>query len=96
VAIFNLTLVVTEGIRKWTDGSKSAQVKGAAPVFGFPALAASLPAEKNACDLVVDVADGEYLLATIIIDTGKDAQLPERCEYAHQLAESAMSTLVGA
>lgn len=96
VAAFNIILVVTEGIEKWTDGSKSAEAKEVAPVAGFPAIAATLPTIKFACDVVVDVASGQYLLASVMIDTGKDAQLPERCEYAHQLAESAMSTLVKA
>jgi hypothetical protein len=87
---------VTEGVEKWTDGSKSAQAKQVAPVDGFPALAATLPRDQHACDVVVDVAEGQYLLASVILISSKESQVPERCEYAHQLAESAMSTLVGA
>jgi hypothetical protein len=89
-------LVVTEGIEKWTDGSTSAQAKEAAPVNGFPVIAATLPADRYGCDVAVGVAAGQYLLASVIVISGKASQVPERCEYAHQLAESAMSTLVGA
>jgi hypothetical protein len=89
-------LVVTEGIEKWTDGSKSATVKEAAPVAGFPAISAYLPKDTHGCWVAVDVTAGQYLLVDVTIDTAKLSQVPERCEYAHQLAESAMSTLVGA
>jgi hypothetical protein len=96
VAGFRITLVMTEGIEKWTDGSKNAKVKEALPVAGFPAISIAVPPVDSRCDVAVDVAPGEYLLATALVDTRTESRVPERCEYAHQLAESAMSTLVGA
>lgn len=92
---FNIALVVTEGIEKWTDGSRSAQARQVASVAGFPAISATVPAVEHGCYVAVDVADGQYLLASAILLSSKEPQVPERCEYAHQLAESAMKTLVG-
>lgn len=42
---------------------------------------------------VVDVADGQFLMATASPDPS-DPSNPERCDLAYQLAESAMKTLV--
>jgi hypothetical protein len=96
VGSFSVTMVVTEGISGWLDGSRSASVTETAPVGGFPALAITIKADKERCEVAVDVADGQYLLATVIPVRSKASALPERCGYAHQLAESAMKTLVGA
>lgn len=93
---FFLVTVLTEGIEKWTDGSRRAKATAVALVAGFPAISLTIPEQRQGCDVAVDVAEGQYLLATVIVISSKAAQVPERCEYAHQLAESAMKTLVGA
>jgi hypothetical protein len=90
-----VTLVITEGIEVWTDGGRSAQIEKAPPVEGFPALSATIREDDFACDALVDVADGQYLKAYAVVTASKESELPERCEFAHQLAESAMRTLVG-
>lgn len=94
VGSFSVTLVITEGIEKWTDGTRSAVAAEAPPIAGFPAISLKRSTDKNECDIAVDVANGQYLLATVIVRPSQASQVPERCEYAHQLAESAMSTLV--
>jgi hypothetical protein len=89
-----ITLVITEGIGKWTDGSRVAVADQVAPIEGFPALAITRKNDQHQCGVAVDVADGQYLLADLTLIPSKASQVPERCAYAHQLAESAMRTLV--
>ncbi|HET9143230.1 DUF3558 domain-containing protein [Actinophytocola sp.] len=91
----SITLVMTEGIGGWTDGSKSGIAKNVEPVEGFPAIAITRKGDQYDCYVAVDTANGQYLLATVNLTPSKASQVPERCEYAHQLAESAMRTLVG-
>ncbi|MGH3859420.1 DUF3558 domain-containing protein [Actinokineospora sp.] len=95
VGSFSVTTVVTEGVATWLDGSRNAEAKETDPVAGFPALKITLGDRDFGCNVAVDVADGQYLWTTVILDDSKVDELPERCEYAHQLAESAMKTLVG-
>jgi hypothetical protein len=95
VAGLGIVLVVTEGIDKWTDGSRSAVAKQVASIDGYPALSITRENDKNQCGIAVDVADGQYLLADVTLIPSKASQVPERCEYAHQWAESAMHTLIG-
>lgn len=88
-----ITLVVTEGIEAWRTGKRTAEPTDAAPIQGFPTISLMRPKDMTGCDTVVDVAKGQYLLATVIVLT--DDGVPKRCDWAHQLAESAMKTLVG-
>jgi hypothetical protein len=94
VGAFDIKLVMAEGIETWRGGQRAAQPTDVEPVQGFPAISLHRPDDRTGCDVAVDVADGQYLLATVIVDIDKISKLPERCEYAHQLAESAMNTLV--
>lgn len=94
LAAFDIVLVITEGIGKWTDGSRSGITKKVEPVEGFPAIAITRREDKNQCDVAVDVAKGQYLLAGVVVTPRTASQVPERCDYARQLAESAMKTLV--
>jgi hypothetical protein len=87
-------LVTTEGIEAWSDGSRKVEVDEAEPVEGFPAIAFSSDFDPNRCDVVVDVADGQYL-TTSVLPGRTSTPLSESCELAHKFAESAMSTLVG-
>lgn len=94
VGAFDITLVVTEGIEMWRDGTRRAQPTDVARIHGFPTISLVRPGDTNQCDIAVDVAKGQYLLATVIVDLDKLSAVPERCAYAHMLAESAMNTLV--
>jgi hypothetical protein len=87
-------LATNEGIEVWTDGSRNAEVDEVEPVDGFPAITLFTDIDPNGCDVVVDVADGQYLMATVL--PGRTSTpLSESCELAHKFAEAAMSTLVG-
>ncbi|HEV2783369.1 MAG TPA: DUF3558 domain-containing protein [Actinophytocola sp.] len=90
---FGLILVTNAGIEFWRDVKRSAEVTEAEPVAGFPAITVVLPGDDNRCDVGVDVAAGQYLLAGINLYDDKLSEVPEKCEYAHQWAESAVSTL---
>lgn len=94
VGAFDITLVVTEGIEAWRDGKRLAQPTDVAPIHHFPTISLLRPADESQCDIAVDVAPGQYLLTTVIITLDKLSAVPERCAYAHMLAESAMNTLV--
>lgn len=93
VGAFDLTLVMTEDIDAWRGGKRMAEPKEVASIEGFPAISLRRPDDRTGCDVAVDVAEGQYLLAGVLIDRDKLSSVPERCEYAHLLAESAMSTL---
>ena len=43
---------------------------------------------------MVDVADGQYLLATFSLSGFKPEEFPKPCDGARQLAEAAMQNLV--
>lgn len=91
---FRLMLVTNEGVEVWSDGSRDAEVAETEPVGGFPAITLAGELTPHRCDVVVDVADGQYLMTTVLpYDSG--APFAETCELAHGFAESAMSTLLG-
>ena len=94
-ASMDVTLVVTEGIEAWAPGKRLAQPVNVEPVRGFPAISLKLPKQTTECGVAVDVAQGQYLLASVVIDINDEASLPEGCTYARQFAETAMNTLVG-
>lgn len=94
VGSFVVTLVVTEGIEVWTRGGRNADVADTEPVEGFPAIFVTNEADTQGCFVMVDVADGQYLMADAAIAPSAESKVPEKCDYAHQLAESAMRTLV--
>ena len=82
-------LITSEGIGAWTNGTRQGKVAQQAPIDGFPAISIT-PPTPQACYTAVDVADGQYLLATIDTDV---ADTPKMCELARQLAQAGMSTL---
>lgn len=95
IGSFTVTLVVTEGIQAWNRGGRNADVADAEPIEGFPAISVAGKADRRGCYAVVDVADGQYLMSDVGVTPSAESKVPEKCEYAHQLAESAMKTLVG-
>jgi hypothetical protein len=50
----SITLVMTEGIGGWTDGSKSGIAKNVEPVEGFPAIAITRKGDQYDCYVAVD------------------------------------------
>jgi len=89
----NVALVVTAGIEIWTEDTYNAEIEDAAPIDGFPTITVASNIARQTCWAVVDVADGQFLMTTTSPDPN-DPNNPERCDLAHQLAESAMTTLV--
>lgn len=87
-----VTLVITEGVEAWRAGNRTAVPTDIDPIRGFPTMSLGRPMDTAGCDTVVDVADGQYLLATVIVLTIEGA--PNRCDWARGLAEAAMTTLV--
>lgn len=94
VGTISVTLVITEGVDVWTRGERNADVTDSDPVEGFPALTVVGKVDRQGCWIIVDVADGQYVLADAAVTPGAESKVPEKCEYAHQLAESVMKTLV--
>jgi hypothetical protein len=94
VASFAVTLVVTEGIEAWTNGGRNVDLADAEPVTGFPAVFLISKVDRRRCYAVVDVADGQYVMTDVAVTPSAQSKVPEKCDYAHQLAESAMKTLV--
>lgn len=94
VGYFAVLLVTNSGVEMWLDGSTAAQGRAADPIVGFPVVTVLRPEDENSCFVAVDVADGQQLLAQVGIDKSKVSSMPPVCEFAHQFASSAMSTLV--
>lgn len=94
-AAMSVVLVVTEGIEAWAPGARTAQPAPVDPVHGFPAISLVRPENATSCDIAVDVATGQYVLAGAVIDLNDLASVPERCAYAHQFAEVVLRTLLG-
>lgn len=94
VGYFGFTLDVSEGIETRLDGSYTVIGDIADPILGFGAVTYALSSDEGACFAAVDVADGQQLIATVGIDRSDLDKVPPLCEYAHQFAASAMSTLV--
>jgi hypothetical protein len=86
--------VTKEGIEEWTGGKRSGQPTGIEPILGFPAITVTLPADLAACDVMVDTADGQYLVATFSVIPNFEDRFPEPCQGARQLAEAAMQNLL--
>jgi uncharacterized protein DUF3558 len=95
VGIVDIVLVVNEGIEVWLDGDRvNVNASRVDAIDDFPAVELESKQDENSCDVAVDVADGQYLLTTVIIDNRALSKVPDPCEFTYQLAESAMSTLV--
>lgn len=89
-----LAPVTSEGIEVWTSGKRTGQPVEMAPISGFPAISVTVPSDQDRCDVMVDVADGQYLLATFSVSPSFRDRFPKPCDGARQLAEAAMQNLV--
>ncbi|MBY8850774.1 DUF3558 domain-containing protein [Saccharothrix longispora] len=88
-----LTPVTREGIEEWTGGKRTGRPTEIEPILDFPAITVTLPSDPAACDVMVDTADGQYLVATFSVLPGFEDRFPEPCDGARQLAEAAMQNL---
>ncbi|MGW4214655.1 DUF3558 domain-containing protein [Lentzea sp. NPDC004789] len=89
-----LAPVTSEGIDVWTGGKRTGQAEKTAPIAAFPAISVTIPSDQDRCDVMVDVADGQYLLATFSVSPSFRDRFPMPCDGARQLAEAAMQNLV--
>jgi hypothetical protein len=89
-----LVPVTGEGIEAWTEGKRTGQPKEVEPVLGFPAITLVMPSDEENCDILVDTADGQYLVATFLTSPSFKDRFPEPCAGARQLAEAAMQNLL--
>ncbi|MET8759697.1 DUF3558 domain-containing protein [Lentzea sp. NPDC004782] len=93
-AASRLTPVMSEGIDVWTGAERTGQAEKTAPIAAFPAISVTVPSDQDRCDVMVDVADGQYLLATFSVSPSFRDRFPKPCDGARQLAEAAMQNLV--
>ncbi|WP_275591756.1 DUF3558 domain-containing protein [Lentzea nigeriaca] len=89
-----LAPVTSEGIEVWTGGKRTGQAEQTEPIATFPAISVTVPSDQDRCDVAVDVADGQYLLATFSVSPSFRDRFPKPCDGARQLAEAAMQNLV--
>jgi hypothetical protein len=92
-ASWNITTVVTEGIEAWTNGKRAGRPTAIPPIAGFPAITVTLPTDEVACDLAIDVANGQYLFAGFEVRKSFVDRFPKPCDGARQVAEAAMQNL---
>ncbi|GAB2973338.1 hypothetical protein GCM10027184_23720 [Saccharothrix stipae] len=91
---YRLIPVATEGIEAWTSGERTAEANETGPVLGFPAITVTISSDTASCDVMVDTAEGQYLVASFTGAERGDGGL-EPCDGARRLAEAAMRNLVG-
>jgi hypothetical protein len=92
-AFLTLTLVTTEGVGAWGNGNRSTGTADAEPIAGFPVKSMGLTMSGE-CSFLVDVADNQYLWAAAQVPRQGASQFPEKCSWARQLGEAAMSNLL--
>ncbi|KAA2251217.1 DUF3558 domain-containing protein [Solihabitans fulvus] len=91
--VARLALVTAQGIEVWLDENAQTDARPAS-VGGFPALTVRTPGIANACNVDVDVADGQFL-DVLFRDGGNDRPAPQDtlCLGAQRVAEAAMTSL---
>jgi hypothetical protein len=88
-----IVTVVTNGIESWTEGRQNVEIEEAEPIEGFPTITVWNLADERSCYTIVDVADGQHLMAGAAPDPD-DPDEPDACDLVYRMAESAMKTLV--
>jgi hypothetical protein len=91
-AAYYITAISTAGVEVWSNGQST--LTKVPPIAGFPAVQVTQAAEPERCDIAVDVADQQQLLATASVTPGFENRVPPNCEAAKQVAQAAMSTLL--
>ncbi|WNV85024.1 DUF3558 family protein [Umezawaea sp. Da 62-37] len=93
VGYFGFLFNVTDGVDYWTRTPATETIDQVDPVDGFPTFQRANGLDKNRCDLILDVADGQALDVYASIDARSVSRLPPKCETARRLAERALTTL---
>jgi len=93
-AFWSITVVTSEGIEEWTSGKRRGQATEIPPIAGFPAITVTLPTDQVACDIAIDVADGQYLYAGFEVSKSFADKFPKPCDGARVGAEAAMQNLL--
>lgn len=93
-AFWNITTVVTEGVEEWTSGKRRGQATQIAPIAGFPAITVTLATDQVACEIAVDVANGQYLFTGFEVRESSADKFPKPCDGARMVAEAAMQNLM--
>lgn len=83
----------SESIEVWLDGSRAGDGEETDPILSFPAVEIADPGDSVTCFVAVDVSDSAHLLIQVGLNESPPADVPPACDYAHQFATSAMSTL---
>lgn len=92
-ASLTVTLVTSEGVDAWAPGKRLTFTVDERPIAGFPVKSLQRARSRGHCDLLVDVADDQYLLAGTQVPSTLVGKVPEKCAYARLLAEAAMENL---
>jgi hypothetical protein len=85
--------VTSEGIEAWSSGKRTGQPEKITPIAGFPAITVTRPSDQRRCDLMVDTAEGQYLMVTYSLTPGFEDRFPKPGDGAQQIAEAAMQNL---
>jgi hypothetical protein len=64
-----------------------------ASVQGYPTFERANGLDKNRCDIIVDVFDGQALDVFATILPSSESKLPPKCETARKLADIAITAL---
>ena len=90
----DLVPVTSEGVEAWEQGKRQGQADNVEPILGFPAITVTLPSDPRACDIHVDTADGQNLVAGFSVLPTYEDRFPKPCDGARALAEAAMQNLL--
>ncbi|WP_053718163.1 DUF3558 domain-containing protein [Saccharothrix sp. NRRL B-16348] len=91
---YTLVPVTTEGIEAWAGNERAARASVTDPVRDFPAITVTIPSDTASCDVMVDTAAGQYLVASFTAKRDSP-DLATPCDGARRLAEAAMRNLAG-
>jgi hypothetical protein len=92
-AFWNVTIITTEGIEQWTNGKRRGRPAEIPPIAGYPAITITLPTDPVACDIAIDVADGQYLFTGFEARKNFTNKFPTPCDGARIVGELAMQNL---
>ncbi|HWO60197.1 MAG TPA: DUF3558 domain-containing protein [Umezawaea sp.] len=93
-AFWTVTIVTTEGMEEWTSGKRAGQATEIPPIAGFPAITVTLPTDRAACDIAIDVANGQYLFSGFEVGKSFADTFPKPCEGARVGAEAVIQNLL--
>ncbi|WP_086819526.1 DUF3558 domain-containing protein [Allokutzneria sp. NRRL B-24872] len=91
-----ISLVVSEDITAWLTPERQSGLEGSQriSIAGYPALEITGKATKDDCQVVVDVADGQYLDILSAPNRGRGTSPEPYCVEAKRVAEMVMTTLL--